>query len=195
MLTIFIVIAAVAVVAAGFFLWERNRFAAQKEEYKQLFELGDSEYKKAQERIQSLQEKIGQKDIIMDRAAQAMELANKKILGLEEMTKALDEKLKFQENQYSKLVSQTRSSEVRTGRIAEQLAPFLEDYPKNPKTARFVGEPIDFIHFDDDVITFVEVKSGKSQLSKRQRKFRDLIKEGKVDFILYRIDGENNGTG
>jgi len=195
MLTIFIVIAAVAVVAAGFFLWERNRFADQREEYKQLFELGDSEYKKAQERIQSLQEKIGQKDIIMDRAAQAMELANKKILGLEEMTKALDEKLKFQENQYSKLVSQTRSSEVRTGRIAEQLAPFLEDYPKNPKTARFVGEPIDFIHFDDDVITFVEVKSGKSQLSKRQRKFRDLIKEGKVDFILYRIDGENNGTG
>ncbi|MBD3260759.1 MAG: hypothetical protein GF334_03645 [Candidatus Altiarchaeales archaeon] len=194
MLTALIVIISVVLVAAGFLLWELKKLSSQKEEYKQLFELGDSEYKKAQERIQSLQEKVGQKDVLMDRASQMMEVANRKIIELEGVVKALDEKLKFQESQYSKLAGQKKSSEVRTGRIAEQVAPFLKDYPKDPNSARFIGEPIDFIHFDDDLITFVEVKSGKSQLSKRQRRFRDLIKEGKVDFILYRIDGADNGS-
>lgn len=91
-----------------------------------------------------------------------------------------------------------RSPEVRTGKIAEQIAPFLEDYPKDPSTARFIGDPIDFVHFDEDKVTFVEVKSGKSQLSKKQRHIRDMIKEGKVEFELYRIKGDvpkDDGNG
>ena len=96
----------------------------------------------------------------------------------------------YQEEQYAKLFSQKKSSEVRTGKITEQIAPFLADYPLNSQTARFIGDPIDFVHFDEDMVTFVEVKSGKSQLSKKQRNIRDLIKEGKVEFTIYRVEGK-----
>lgn len=159
-------------------------------DYKELFELADIEYKKSQEKIQQMIEKLGNQDLVMERASQALELSNKKAAEQYQIIQVLDEKLRFQESQYSKLLSQKKSSEVRTGKIAEQISPFLSDYPLDPNTARFIGDPIDFIHFDKDSINFVEVKSGKSQLSKKQRMIRDMIKDGKVNFILYRVEGE-----
>ena len=96
----------------------------------------------------------------------------------------------FEQEQYAKLLGQKKSSEVRTGKITEQIAPFLEDYPLNPRTARFIGDPIDFVHFDEEMVTFLEVKSGKSQLSTKQRRIRDLIRGGKVEFKIYRVEGK-----
>ena len=104
---------------------------------------------------------------------------------------ALQLAIEFEKSQYEKLFGQKKSSEVRTGKIAEQMAPFLRDYPLNPDTARFIGDPLDFVHFDEDKITFVEVKSGKSKLSKKQKNLQELIKEGKVEFFIYRIEGED----
>lgn len=146
----------------------------------------------------SLLAEINSKNIILERASQALELSGAKVQELStSIHKATDEAevskraLEFQQAQYEKLIGQKKSSEVRTGKIVEQISPFLADYPMNPDTARFIGEPIDFVHFDEDKVTFVEVKSGKSQLSKKQRNIRDLIKGGKVDFIVYRIEGED----
>lgn len=183
-----------AILAVAFILVMRELQSARKQlrEYKELFELGDAEYKKAQERAQRLLEDLGAKNVIMERASQALEIANNKIVEQDSLVRALDEKLKFQEGQYAKLLGQKKSSEVRTGKIAEQISPFLDDYPLDPSTARFIGDPIDFVHFDKDKVTFVEVKSGRSQLSKKQRIIRDMIKEGRVDFILYRIKGEGD---
>lgn len=163
-------------------------------DYKELFELGDSEYKKANERIQDLVAELGNKNVLMERGATALDVANVKMQQQDAVIKALDEKLRFSEAQYEKLLGQKKSSEVRTGKIAEQISPFLSDYPLDPQTARFIGDPIDFVHFDEEQVTFVEVKAGRSQLSKKQRKIRDLIKEGKVDFQIYRISGDKNGT-
>lgn len=88
----------------------------------------------------------------------------------------------------SNMFSQKKSSEVRLGKDAEVLTPFLDVFPYNPKYARFVGEPLDFIIFDPDKeITFVEVKSGNSKLSPKQNKLKKLIEEGKVKFDLIRI--------
>jgi len=42
--------------------------------------------------------------------------------------------------------------------------------------------PIDGISFDDDSIKFIEIKTGTSQLNKKQRKIRDLIKNKKVEW-------------
>jgi len=109
---------------------------------------------------------------------------------VEEELSDVQKRLIFEQEQYKKLIGQKKSSEVRTGKITEQISPFLADYPLDPATARFIGEPLDFIHFDEDKITFVEVKSGKSQLSKKQRVLRDLIVAGKVEFILYRVEGK-----
>ena len=183
-------VALVLGIVACYYFMQARRLS----DYKELFELADKEYKKAQDKIQELSEAANIKDVTMVRGAQAIDFADKKIKTLDGLVKILDEKLKLSEQQYNKLNSQKKSSEVRTGKIAEQISPFLDDYPMDPSTARFIGDPIDFVHFDEDKVTFVEVKSGKSQLSKKQRNIRDKIKEGKVDFIVYRISGDSNET-
>ena len=86
-----------------------------------------------------------------------------------------------------KIVSQKKSSEVRLGHIAETLAPFLDQFSFNPETCVFLGRPIDYIAFDDDIITFIEVKTGKSQLSTKQRHIRDLVKSKQVAWKEIRI--------
>ena len=40
-----------------------------------------------------------------------------------------------------------RSRAVVGGQVAEQLAPYLPDFPCNPGDARFIGKPIDFVCF------------------------------------------------
>lgn len=87
----------------------------------------------------------------------------------------------------SKLLSQKKSSEVRLGFIAEKLAPFLDDFKWHGGSLEFLGKPIDYVHFGDDQITFIEVKSGKSRLNANQRKVKKLVKDGKVGFEIYRI--------
>ena len=62
-----------------------------------------------------------------------------------------------------------RSKAVLSGLAAEQIAPFLPNFPCNPADCRFVGKPVDFVAFstenDGEVkeILFIEVKSGTSQ--------------------------------
>ena len=73
------------------------------------------------------------------------------------------------------------------GHIAETLAPFLDQFEFEPEECSFLGQPIDYVSFGQEEITFIEVKSGKSQLSSKQRKIRDQIKEGKVAWKEVRI--------
>ena len=148
----------------------------------------------ARQKIQSLLEDIAKKDVLMERGAQALQGAIAKHKDLLNDLTTTKQALEFQQSQYATLLGQKKSSEVRTGGIVEQISPFLKDYPLNPNTARFVGDPIDFVHFDDDKVSFVEVKSGKSQLSKKQKHIRDLITAGKVEFLIYRVEGEDDGT-
>lgn len=91
-----------------------------------------------------------------------------------------------------KSLSQRKSSEVRVGKIAENFAPLEKTFPYPIDTAVFSGQPIDFVCYDIDAenpgIHFVEIKSGNADLSAKQRKIRDLIKEGKVTFEVFRIN-------
>lgn len=86
-----------------------------------------------------------------------------------------------------------RSRSVTLGKVTEQLTPWLAEFPYNPKDARFIGSPIDMIVFDgcddDDVrsIIFVEIKTGGSGLSARQRQIRDAIRAGRVEWQEIRI--------
>jgi len=74
------------------------------------------------------------------------------------------------------------------GRVTEQLLPFSEAMSLyNPKDARFLGSPIDLIVFDGSEelkeeisIIFIEVKTGTSALSKRQRLIKDAIDKNRV---------------
>ncbi len=85
------------------------------------------------------------------------------------------------------LLSQKKSSEVRLGQISEQLAPMLEGFKYDPKKAHFIGNPIDYIIFEDEEIVLLEVKSGESRMTKKQRDIRDMIKDGKVRFDTMQI--------
>ena len=88
-----------------------------------------------------------------------------------------------------------RSKAVINGQVAEQIAPFLPDFPANPSDARFIGKPVDFIVFSGvsenekiDGILFVEVKTGKSLLSEREKEVKKAIEKGNVRYVEYRIN-------
>lgn len=88
------------------------------------------------------------------------------------------------------LLSQKKSSETRLGQISEHLVPFLENCRHDPKTMHFLGNPIDYLVFDFDQgsITFLEVKSGNSKASKRQKTIKNIIKSGRVFYEEIRIN-------
>lgn len=96
-----------------------------------------------------------------------------------------------QKAEYKKLHSQKKQSEIRVGQIAEHFVPLLKEFKYNRKQARFLASPIDFIIFEKDEIIFMEVKTGKSQLNKNQRKIRDQIKNKQVRWEVLRIDPQD----
>jgi Endonuclease related to archaeal Holliday junction resolvase len=80
--------------------------------------------------------------------------------------------------------SLTRSRHVVSGKVQEHLAPLFPEFLSqfNPRDARFLGTPLDFVVFDglDEGeecrnIVFVEVKTGRSSVTKRERHVRDAI--------------------
>ena len=91
------------------------------------------------------------------------------------------------------LRSRLHGQSVRGGHVAESLAPLLADFPVDvgkPDTATvFLGQPVDYVYFDpEEGVSFVEVKSGRSGLSARQRKLRDLVEDGQVTWHTYRVE-------
>ena len=80
-----------------------------------------------------------------------------------------------------------KSLSTKYGKLTEQFLPLVESYPWDPGNFRFLGSPIDGVQFDDEKIILVEFKSGNSQLSSRQRKIRDLVKNHKVEFEVIKI--------
>ena len=86
-----------------------------------------------------------------------------------------------------------RSLATIAGNVHEQLLPYLPEFPYNPKDARFLGSPVDLIVFHGldsgqlERIAFVEVKTGKSTLTGRERQIRDAIRAGKVSWEELRV--------
>jgi len=97
---------------------------------------------------------------------------------------------------YSRSIRQdaiARSQATITGLVHEQLLPILPDFPFNPKDARFLGSPVDLVVFDGldagelQRIVFIEVKTGGSGLSKRERQLRDVVESGLVSWQEMRL--------
>ncbi len=87
----------------------------------------------------------------------------------------------------------TKSRSVTLGKVAEHVAPFFPVFPFNPKDARFIGSPVDFVVFDGadegEVrrVVLLEVKSGTSNLNTKQRRIRDTVREGRVEWLEVRV--------
>jgi len=89
-----------------------------------------------------------------------------------------------------------RSRSVLGGHFTENLAPYLPDFPYKPNECTFIGKPIDFLVFKGsdekqiDEVIFVEVKSGKSKLTKHEKNLKETIKNKRVKWEEYRIPEE-----
>lgn len=87
-----------------------------------------------------------------------------------------------------------QSRAVISGKVYEQLLPYLPDFPYNPKDVRFLGSPVDLVVFDGldrglvERVVFIEVKTGQSNLTRRERQVRDAVKAGRVDWLELRRD-------
>ena len=85
-----------------------------------------------------------------------------------------------------------QSRAVTTGKVIEQLAPHMPGFPLNPRDARFLGSPVDFVVFDGleegavRRVVFVEIKTGGATLSGRERLVREAVRERRVEWIEWR---------
>ncbi|HXM38668.1 MAG TPA: Holliday junction resolvase-like protein [Gemmatimonadales bacterium] len=86
-----------------------------------------------------------------------------------------------------------RSLAVTTGKVHEQLIPYLPDFGYNPKDARFLGSPVDLVVFDGLAegqvrrVVFLEVKTGGSPLTRRERQVRNVIEARAVEWAELRV--------
>lgn len=87
-----------------------------------------------------------------------------------------------------------RSQAVITGKVTENLAPYMPMFPYNPKDVRFVGSPIDLIVFDGAAegqlreVIFLEVKTSTARLNQIQRQIKDAVIGGRVQWRELRIN-------
>ena len=98
----------------------------------------------------------------------------------------------------------SRSRSTLKGKISEQMAPLLPEFPFSPADARFIGNPIDFVVFDgytnvkdenaDKIsVVLVEVKKGKGKLSREESLIKKAVEDGRVSWRTVVLGDENAG--
>lgn len=152
-----------------------------------------SEEKKHKKELEKLLEDTTEQTTLINRELAILQETNNnylvKVQELEKELETTNKELDFEKTNNKKILSQKKSSETKLGQISEHLAPFLDECPYNPKHMHFLGQPIDFIVFDEDEdeIVFLEVKSGGSKESKKQKQIKNMITEGRVYYEKMRI--------
>jgi predicted Holliday junction resolvase-like endonuclease len=128
---------------------------------------------------------------------QSTELQRVKEEDQKELQRVIEEEEKKRKN------SLDTSRDVLKGKIGEQMAPLFPEFRNryNPADARFIGSPIDYIIFKnlskvDSAeeapleIVFVDVKTGKSALTRAQQMIERAVsgEKKRVDFYTLRLD-------
>jgi len=112
-----------------------------------------------------------------------------------ELSEAKDKEIKMHK-------TRAGSANASKGQLLEKWTPFLNVKGVDPNWDAenwiFIGNPLDYVVFDwkpntkenlsDGKVYFIEVKAAKSKLSTKQRRIRDLIKAGKVEWREIRLD-------
>ncbi len=95
-----------------------------------------------------------------------------------------------------------RSRAILNGQLNEQFAAYLPGFPGNAMDSHFLGKPIDFICFSGlnekdevDEIVFIEVKTGQSSLSAREKSVKKAIEEGRIRYEVYNVRELNTFCG
>jgi predicted Holliday junction resolvase-like endonuclease len=86
-----------------------------------------------------------------------------------------------------------RSIAIRIGKTLERIAPIIPRLGVRPSEIRGIFDPVDYVAFNGmlenriDNICFLELKTGKSSLTKIQRRIRDAVNEGRVEWKEFNI--------
>jgi len=100
---------------------------------------------------------------------------------------------KDKEIKSARLDATSQQKSVIKGKLSEEMAVLLPGWKYNCADARFYGSPIDFLimrGLSEDNITeliFLDVKTNKAVLSKRQRQIRNCIKNNKISWDTFHI--------
>jgi predicted Holliday junction resolvase-like endonuclease len=100
----------------------------------------------------------------------------------------------------ARLNTANTSRAVLKGKMAEQIAPLLPGFAYWPSDARFLGDPVDYVVFDgysvgkDEItedqeveLVILDIKQGKSMLTRDQRRIADAVAAGRVRFEVVRV--------
>ncbi len=132
------------------------------------------------------------------------ESANHKdmIVDLRETNVTLHDELKSMTQEMRKQKGRAASAHTQRGQLLEKWTPFLNhpdiDEAWDHKDWSFLGQPIDYVVFnwyqdkqqnlEAGKVVLLDVKSGKSSLTTKQRRIRDLVQAGKVEWREIRLD-------
>lgn len=101
-------------------------------------------------------------------------------------------------------LSLSASRNTIKGQMSEKFCPFQSDFPYTPSDCTFLGKPFDFIVFnniekyrdneegitiDDIEVIFLEIKTGKSSLTKVEKAIKHAINHQRIRFETYRYNG------
>ena len=107
------------------------------------------------------------------------------------------ERWKQQHEQEIRYDAVQRSSAVTRGKVTEHIVPYLPGFDLNPKDIRFLGTPIDLIAFkglnnsmEEIEIVFIEIKTGGSTLSARERAVKKAVEQKRVGWRVFNPDVE-----
>ncbi len=191
------------------FGWLNSKFSALKNiQYRESLELAESQEAYENLLLFSIEREEG--------VASTIENLQNHVKYLQEENRLKVTQTAVLENEIAQIITQSeeKSQEIKKqkgraasahttkGQILEKWCPFLEHPDIDPdweaKNWAFMGQPIDYIIFDwrndktinmaDGKIIMLDVKSGKSQLTTKQRRIRDLIKAGRVEWRTIRLE-------
>jgi predicted Holliday junction resolvase-like endonuclease len=89
-----------------------------------------------------------------------------------------------------------RSVAVTKGKVTEHIVPYLPGFDLDPNDVRFLGTPIDLIAFnglnasEEVEIVFIEVKTGQSALSAREKAVKRAVEAKRVSWRVFNPDLE-----
>ena len=149
-----------------------------------------------------LNERVGRLQIHIEYLQEENRSKSTEVGELEDKITEITSESAEKSEEIKKQKGRAASAHTSKGQILEKWCPFLEHPEIDPdweaKNWTFMGLPIDYIIFDwrenkeinvaDGKVIMLDVKSGKSQLTTKQRRIRDLIQAGRVEWRTIRLE-------
>lgn len=147
------------------------------------------------DRLLDLTQRLGQRKQELQHSEDTVNHLSHQLAQLQLVLEATQQEAKKQKGRAA-------SAHTSKGQILEKWAPFVDHPEIDPdweaENWSFMGNPIDYIVWDyrkdrednleNGMIYIMDVKSAKAQLSTKQRRIRDLVKAGRVEWREIRLE-------